>query len=313
MTGKFMRLGYILLLSIAVVSCSKSPRESSSSSDSTAVASDAGSGNVTPTAVRATISPDEADRVELELFMWLRREFIFRKAVAFKEEFSTNGNRFTYMLLVHRGDEAGPSANEWKGYRSPSQEEIDAWQKDTVNNPRPDAVPYTQVDYEYLAQIDTFYVDGKYESFEFSDPEATPRKLQINVKGLLTHKNDHQMEGDQPKFYVHSDSLGWWEWYFTDPMFIVDLSQPFHFDHDQLYLKAKLMDLTEQDVAGLSKEQLSLVRNDIFARHGHTFKTPKMADHYRSTEWYNPVIADAAPLLNKFEKRNVDFIKKKEG
>ena len=80
-----------------------------------------------------------------------------------------------------------------------------------------------------------------------------------------------------------------------------------------MHLKAKLAVLTEQDINGLSKDQLGYLRNEIFARHGHTFKTPKMKNYFVKQEWYFEVVADALPYLNELEKQNIDFIKKREG
>jgi hypothetical protein len=38
-----------------------------------------------------------------------------------------------------------------------------------------------------------------------------------------------------------------------------------------------------------------------------------MITRYQPQPWFHPVVADAASLLNKFEKRNVEFLKNKEG
>lgn len=44
--------------------------------------------------------------------------------------------------------------------------------------------------------------------------------------------------------------------------------------------------LTEADLQGLSKAQLDLARNEIFARHGRTFKKQELQSYFESKSWY---------------------------
>jgi hypothetical protein len=54
------------------------------------------------------------------------------------------------------------------------------------------------------------------------------------------------------------------------------------------------------------------MRNEIFARHGHTFKSEDLKKHFASQSWYNATTADASALLTPLEKQNIDFIRKWE-
>lgn len=73
--------------------------------------------------------------------------------------------------------------------------------------------------------------------------------------------------------------------------------------------------LTEADLKNLTHEQLSLARNEIFARHGRIFTTPQIAAYFNGRTWYNGTVsADDFPWgeLNKYEHANISFISEYE-
>lgn len=306
-------------LAVLIFSCSKPSQENSSSSDTT----DAGqtSGNESASAeggALVDLSPEEEVRVADELFVIIHNAMVPSNKVALKEEFSVEGNVFKYSLISHNLENYGVESTSWNGNRQPTDEEIAAYEADTSENKQyPVGEGYTQTNYYYTSQIDTFYIDGKFIA-RADNPESGPRVLTIAlVDGGVVHQNAAEVGEDGVPVFASK------EYYYVNPLdgpnflggdfFEMDLSQPLEFKKDDLYLKAKIKDLTEADIAGLSKEELSFVRNDIFARHGHIFKTTKMVTRYQTADWYHPIISDAAGLLNKFEKRNVEFLKKREG
>ena len=69
--------------------------------------------------------------------------------------------------------------------------------------------------------------------------------------------------------------------------------------------------LTEEDLKGLSSEQLRLARNEIFARHGRIFGSSDLQDYFESKPWYKGT-ADADDFqdssLSEIESKNVEFI-----
>ena len=70
--------------------------------------------------------------------------------------------------------------------------------------------------------------------------------------------------------------------------------------------------LTRQDLAGLTKEQLRLARNEIYARHGRKFQTQ---DYFNSKSWYVGTIEPKnfrEEYLNIYEKENVKLIQSLE-
>jgi hypothetical protein len=67
--------------------------------------------------------------------------------------------------------------------------------------------------------------------------------------------------------------------------------------------------LTYDDVNHLSKDELSIMRNEIFARHGFIFKTQKMIDYFSKQNWYSPMYNDVNGSLSPIEQKNIQFIK----
>lgn len=70
--------------------------------------------------------------------------------------------------------------------------------------------------------------------------------------------------------------------------------------------------LTKSDLSGLSKEDLALARNEIYARHGRRFTTPAYQRYFESKSWYaeNPSYNydDDNANLNDIEIKNVQLI-----
>ncbi len=69
--------------------------------------------------------------------------------------------------------------------------------------------------------------------------------------------------------------------------------------------------LTEEDLEGLSSEQLRLARNEIFARHGRIFGSSDLQEYFESKPWYKGT-ADSEEFqdssLSEIESKNVEFI-----
>jgi len=67
-------------------------------------------------------------------------------------------------------------------------------------------------------------------------------------------------------------------------------------------------ELSNRDVDGLFPEIARRLRNEIFARHGRTFKDPHLQSYFASQDWYHPDPKFSLSSLSPTEKKNVDFI-----
>lgn len=57
-------------------------------------------------------------------------------------------------------------------------------------------------------------------------------------------------------------------------------------DSDYILPQSAQRRLTEDDLAGLTHEELCLARNEIYARHGRRFKNQNIASYFESKDWY---------------------------
>lgn len=70
--------------------------------------------------------------------------------------------------------------------------------------------------------------------------------------------------------------------------------------------------LTNSDIKGMSKYDLALARNEIYARHGRKFRTAEYNEYFSGKEWYtinpNYNYSDDDSNLNEIEVKNVLFL-----
>jgi YARHG domain len=78
------------------------------------------------------------------------------------------------------------------------------------------------------------------------------------------------------------------------------------------YPQASKRLLKEDDVANVMKEDLEIMRNEIFARHGYCFKKKHLRQQFENKDWYIPNSVDIKDALTEIEKKNIALIKKYE-
>lgn len=97
--------------------------------------------------------------------------------------------------------------------------------------------------------------------------------------------------------------------------------RPFRDEQDvQRYLKSrpwyrpdttltnKRLSARDHDVERLFAETARRLRNEIFARHGRTFKDANLQSYFASQEWYHADARFSLKSLTPIERKNVDFI-----
>ena len=71
--------------------------------------------------------------------------------------------------------------------------------------------------------------------------------------------------------------------------------------------------LTHNDIAGLDRHSLRILRNSIFARHGRYFNSQDLADYFFRFPWYNPRYKEVPQShFSSIEKYNIQFIQSYE-
>lgn len=71
--------------------------------------------------------------------------------------------------------------------------------------------------------------------------------------------------------------------------------------------------LTHSDLSGLSKSQLRILRNTIYARHGRKFKSADLRNYFNRFSWYNGLYDEiSTSSLSDIEKHNITLIQQYE-
>ena len=75
------------------------------------------------------------------------------------------------------------------------------------------------------------------------------------------------------------------------------------------YTQASTRILTSDELRYMSKKDLLLMRNEIFARHGYIFKRDDLYNHFITKPWYLPRHTNVENYLTQIEKENIRLIK----
>lgn len=79
------------------------------------------------------------------------------------------------------------------------------------------------------------------------------------------------------------------------------------------YPEASYRLLQESDLHGMSKNELRIMRNEIFARYSYDFRDGGEMEHYfNNTTWYRPVHSNVDSYLTEIEKYNIELIRRFE-
>ena len=124
--------------------------------------------------------------------------------------------------------------------------------------------------------------------------------LQVNHTNIVANENDENIvKSDEYKFYV-INSNGF-----------CHLELPSISDARKYPQSSKKI-LLKSDVENLTKEQLSIMRNEIFADHGYKFKSVRWMEYFNCKDWYYPIYEDVNDKLSVVEKINIATILKFE-
>lgn len=70
--------------------------------------------------------------------------------------------------------------------------------------------------------------------------------------------------------------------------------------------------LSIEQLADMSRRDLRILRNTIYARHGYVFKSVLLTDYFQGTDWYKPDSEFTPKRLTSVDTRNVKLIKSVE-
>lgn len=147
------------------------------------------------------------------------------------------------------------------------------------------------------------------------------------VRTLVTFQNENTSQskveatGEQGNFFLNEIGIMHW----TDPA--ENEGEPVEFAYDDGNFDTATTDdnyiiegsdtrkLTESEISGLTKDELRLARNEIYARHGLMFQAEDLQEYFGRQSWYNPTIPAGQfdeNILNSYEKENLQLLQKLE-
>lgn len=78
---------------------------------------------------------------------------------------------------------------------------------------------------------------------------------------------------------------------------------------EKIFEKNSSMELLDKDfVSNLTKADIYILRNSIFARHGFAFRNKQLRMYFENYRWYMPVYSDVKENLTDIEKQNIKIL-----
>ncbi|MBQ7976190.1 MAG: YARHG domain-containing protein [Clostridia bacterium] len=109
-------------------------------------------------------------------------------------------------------------------------------------------------------------------------------KFSIGNKPYYAYADNVSFDKGVPAMYS-IDAVATADVYYGQPVYSITKISSYAADAYILPQSSEKI-LTEADLAGLTKTQLELARNEIFARHGRVFKRQELQRYFESKTWY---------------------------
>ena len=149
---------------------------------------------------------------------------------------------------------------------------------------------HDNISYIYLASGEAGSVSG-YEDWE------------LTVKGPLVVQDG--------KIYIVTDEIS----KFTSPEIVAETAgsaaDKAASDEDFIIPDSSSREISKSELRGLSKHDLMLARNEIYARNGRLFDDEELQNYFNSKDWYDGHVKPnnfTESMLSSIERRNIDTI-----
>ena len=126
----------------------------------------------------------------------------------------------------------------------------------------------------------------------------------VGILGYILYTMNSDSDTDVPPTQIEGQE----EEYTEDDREVENDSERYSKDEPEYLFPSDREYITEYDLRYKTKEEVALIRNEIYARHGYIFKSETYQSYFESKDWYrpNPYFDDS--LFNEIEKSNKDFI-----
>ena len=146
---------------------------------------------------------------------------------------------------------------------------------------------------------------GNWVAYNPKELKVATRKYQLQKKIFKYNPNNKVDE-----IFINDDKFNTLKYKDTIDCEVVENEFEEYFTNtEKLYEKnASIDELTSDFVSNLSKADIFILRNSIFARHGFAFRDKQLRMYFEQFDWYMPVFGDVKDELTEVEKRNIDLL-----
>ncbi len=148
-------------------------------------------------------------------------------------------------------------------------------------------------------------LDGKWSAYNPKELNIAKRKCKLQKK-MFVYNVDNNLEYT----FMNTDK--------SKSIKVVDTIDgeiEEYEEHEYYSTTEKVLDknpskeLLDKDfVSNLTKADIFILRNSIFARHGFAFRDKQLRIYFESFDWYMPVFGDVKDDLTEIEKQNIDLL-----
>ncbi|MBQ0151959.1 MAG: YARHG domain-containing protein [Chryseobacterium sp.] len=146
---------------------------------------------------------------------------------------------------------------------------------------------------------------GNWIAFKKTAVKIPTKKLKLIKKdfvynpNFMLDENSELIDWSNPKDFIekYTDNEGKTETYTSSKNRVAS---------DGVFtINASKQKVTEKEVKNLRKLDLEIIKNSIFARHGYSFKKETYRDFFERTDWYIPISNNVDSELTSLEKENI--------
>lgn len=148
-------------------------------------------------------------------------------------------------------------------------------------------------------------LNGNWSAYNPKEIKIANRKCQLQKK-MFKYNIDNKLEylfmdNDKSKAIKYTDTIDGKVEEYQD--------YEFYSTTEKVLEKNASKELLDKEfVANLTKADIYILRNSIFARHGFAFRDKQLRIYFESFDWYMPVFGDVKDELTAIEKKNIDLL-----
>ena len=165
----------------------------------------------------------------------------------------------------------------------------------------------TKTDGNFSIQINKndSVMKGNWVAYNPSEVRISSRIFDLKKK-LFTYEKDATLYStfrntDKSKSITVTDTI-------DDEVEVYEDTEYFSTTQKLFEKNASNEELASDFVSNLSKADIFILRNSIFARHGFAFRDKQLRMYFEQFDWYMPVFGDVKDELTELEKKNIDLL-----